>query len=581
LDYIDPVPDGDIKKGGVRDYGKFDEGFCFRVSTKIPTTHFIQSQENLEPKEREYKNEKWVICSDKSEIKDRLMDKIIKLKLKNQHSKNIWLDYEKKDSSNSLRKKPNTSGSNGGKAGEIFETAKNTNDCYMIILHPWTPCTLACGGGKSYLQLMKVESKNGGQDCKTKETILSHDCNMQACPTVSQMTNATKTLKSTDTTPIVQKATVKMMAISSRPQRYDKCHLKETDALMEKKDESTKDFTSYPLIPVRLVMNEKTFTAYLDDSLTNKVVTYLLDQSAMIRKDDKNCFVIQNNVRNDKFCMLDSAKGDFVEEWYYDFNLFKLQCKKERPKSSLVFTEENRLEEEFKNKVENIKLELVQSKSEIIKKQVGENEKKKLVNKIDQVRKISLHAIEKEMRLEDLLEKEEESREENESQTLEQQIQQEKKKEECLLKAIKEKEIENQYNIAKAQAEHAIQQITKNTQTQISKQRGSIARKIIEMRQKQKRKKAQLKNEIMSIRTQIAERLQKINKIGDASKCTKFDKKEEYCNTHFSDNYLKFQDCTKKDSFCYICCENEFGDLHVLQRDQCYSSCDNPTSTSS
>merc|ERR1712222_281136 len=122
-------------------------------------------------------------------------------------------------------------------------------------------------------------------------------------------------------------------------------------------------------------------------------------------------------------------------------------------------------------------------------------------------------------RLEDLLEKEEASREEDETSTFTRQINSEKRKEECLMKAIKEKEIENQYNIAKFQAEHAIQKITKETQTQITKQRENIAKKIIEMRNKQKRKKAQLKSEIMTIRTQIAARLQNINRVGSTATC--------------------------------------------------------------
>lgn len=98
------------------------------------------------------------------------------------------------------------------------------------------------------------------------------------------------------------------------------------------------------------------------------------------------------------------------------------------------------------------------------------------------------------------------------------------------------------------------------------------------MRNKQKRKKAQLKSEIMTIRTQIAARLQTINKAGDEKKCISALKddaqKEKYCSQNFADNYIKFSDCINKDSFCYVCCENEFGDLHIVQRDSCYTSCD-------
>jgi hypothetical protein len=42
---------------------------------------------------------------------------------------------------------------------------------------------------------------------------------------------------------------------------------------------------------------------------------------------------------------------------------------------------------------------MVQEKAAMIKKRVGEGEKRKLVNKVDKVRKISLTAIEKELNL--------------------------------------------------------------------------------------------------------------------------------------------------------------------------------------
>merc|ERR1712151_383403 len=128
------------------------------------------------------------------------------------------------------------------------------------------------------------------------------------------------------------------------------------------------------------------------------------------------------------------------------------QCATKRAKSSIIFSEEKKLEDDFKKKVAGVQASMVEEKAQMIKKRVEQTEKRKLVSKVDQVRKVSLTAIEKEQRLEDLLEKEEETREDDESSQLQQQIQTEKRKEECLMKAIKEKEIENQYNIAKAQA---------------------------------------------------------------------------------------------------------------------------------
>ncbi len=142
---------------------------------------------------------------------------------------------------------------------------------------------------------------------------------------------------------------------------------------------------------------------------------------------------------------------------------------------------------------------------------------------------------------------------------------------------MKEKEIENQMNLAKSHAEEAIRNIQEQTKRDIAKKRLEIKKRIAEMRKKQDRKKAVLKNQIMSIRTTIAQKLNKFNKNGNPDNCVSAPtdvQKENYCNTNFPDNYVKHQDCMSKDSFCYVCCENEFGDYHVVERDKCYAKCD-------
>lgn len=522
---------------------------------------------------------------DTKEQKDKLYNLIIQLKLKRQHDKNIYIEIKKtnrNDKNNFGTAVNNELTGTKLRIGSIYEGGETKDDCKMIILQDWTPCNLACGGGNSYLQLIKIDAKNAGKDCKTKDTILKRSCNTHACPTANQISSIGTELKRLqDVTSLQNNAIpIKSVRISNRPQRYEKCYIKETDALMEKKDDSPVEIniykmSEYPLIPVRLVMNDKTVTAYQDDNLQDKILTYLLEESELTKTDDfRICFIIKNNVNSSKFCMLDASKGNFLEEWFYDFSLFKHQCKREREKSNKFFNEEQKLEKEYKAKVDKIKLELVENQAETVKKTYENEEKHKLEKKINQFRKMSFSALEKELRLEDLLAKEEELREQKESETLEQTIQQEKKKEQTLIRAIKEKQLENQLNVAKSQAEKAIQEIRKNTQAQILKQRQLIAKKIIEMRQKRKRKNAELKNQILSIRSNIVDRLKSINKNGDKSVCLDIKNMENYCTKNFADNLFKMTECKVKESFCYACCENEFGELHVLDRDQCYSSCD-------
>ena len=520
------------------------------------------------------------MCVSEEEQKNKLYNLLIQLKLKRQHEKNIFIDSHKdkiaKSQENHIKTLENILDINKMQVGSIYEAGKNSNDCYMIVLKDWSPCNLICGGGESFLQLLKVNAKQGGVDCYNKETILKRRCNTQPCPSVKQIENINHEIKRLDNINLLKEMEVKSVQISQRPQRFDKCHLKDADALMEKNEGvSKKTNEEHTLIPIRLVMNDKTITAYQDDNLKNKIITFLLEETNIEKTNDvRKCFLVKNNVTTSKFCMIDATKGDFVEEWLNDYKLFKNGCVKNIQNNKSLKTEENKLEKEYNMKIEKIKLELVQNKVEVVKKSFEIEEKKKLEKKINEFRKMSFSALEKELRLEQLLEKEEESREQTESSQLEQQISQEKNKEDSLNKAIKEKELENQFNIAKVQAQKAIEDIKKNTQAQILKQRQIIAKKIIEMRQKRKRKNAELKNQILKIRSNIADKLKNINKEGDKSECLNTKNIETYCIKNFSENFIKLADCKTKESFCYVCCEHEFGELHVLTRDQCYSECD-------
>lgn len=76
--------------------------------------------------------------------------------------------------------------------------------------------------------------------------------------------------------------------------------------------------------------------------------------------------------------------------------------------------------------------------------------------------------------------------------------------------------------------------------------------------------------------------LEKINKaarVGNINNCfTPDDEKEfnaiEYCENNFQTDYQRYNECKNMSSFCYVCCENEFGDLHIMERDRCYNKCD-------
>lgn len=225
---------------------------------------------------------------------------------------------------------------------------------------------------------------------------------------------------------------------------------------------------------------------------------------------------------------------------------------------------------------------MVIEKAKKVRQAATQSEEIKLQKQIQQTQAMTFRALQKELKMEELLEKEEEEKEHQEQQALIKQMNAEKEKNECLMRSIKEKQIEDQYNMSKVNAEKAIERIKEEAKNQIMIKRAQMKQKIETMRKKNERKKAAMKSEIISLRTVMADKVQKIHKMGDIKNCFVPDlsnnehkkKIEEYCSINYADNYGKFSEC-KSENFCYTCCESEFGEINMIQREQCYGKCDN------
>jgi|LauGreDrversion4_2_1035121.scaffolds.fasta_scaffold654798_2 hypothetical protein len=77
----------------------------------------------------------------------------------------------------------------------------------------------------------------------------------------------------------------------------------------------------------------------------------------------------------------------------------------------------------------------------------------------------------------------------------------------------------------------------------------------------------------------MAKSLGKATKVGKIENCfvpseMNLETAYIYCQENFVDDRFRFDECRSPDNFCYVCCENEFGDLHILERDSCYNKCD-------
>jgi hypothetical protein len=576
FDFIKAIPEDDNYKGGVKDMGTFTEGSCFEVSTVKPSTFFKMTAEHVEPENG--KKEKWLICSDEDSKKNELMNIIIKLKLKKQHSLGVFMSLP--TSGNESKANDNSTIDNvvsGASSDKINDPNASPKDGRWIVLNNWTPCTLKCGGGLQYLQLMCIPPKDGGKDC-TGDPIRTKPCNTQPCPSVKTMSSILPSASSSNPTSTIEKAIVKVMPISKRPQRYDKCYLKDGDALMVKNDASTSNFENLPKIPIRIVMNNKSISVFQDESLQSSLVTFVISTTVFTRvKGDNRCFILTGNNAKAQFCQLDASTGNFVDEWDYDFSLFKYQCKEKRETISLAQTEEKKLEKEFEQKVNQLKLDMVSKKANKVKEIVENKEEIKLEKKVEEAQAMTLQAIQKELKMEEMLEREEDAKERELEKSIQVQLEQEKKKNECLQKTIKEKILEDQMNLSKSHAEEAIAKIKEEAKKEIMIKRAEMKKRLEIKRLKNRRKITAMQNDIITVRLETAGRVQKIAKVGDENNCfnptndPKFKEKiEEYCQSNFTDNNAKFMDCINPESFCFVCCESEFGDLHIPEREKCY-----------
>lgn len=91
-------------------------------------------------------------------------------------------------------------------------------------------------------------------------------------------------------------------------------------------------------IPVRVVMNNQTFSVFSNDDYSSNILTFRLKHSSFIlSKRNAECFLIKELIPGSdrpklaKFCPFGLDKTSLVNhEWNYDFNLFKTQCWNEK-----------------------------------------------------------------------------------------------------------------------------------------------------------------------------------------------------------------------------------------------------------
>lgn len=82
---------------------------------------------------------------------------------------------------------------------------------------------------------------------------------------------------------------------------------------------------------------------------------------------------------------------------------------------------------------------------------------------------------------------------------------------------------------------------------------------------------------IMDIRSRIADKILKEERLKDYEKCKSDENKviSDFCLLNFADLPTKYKNCiTSRRNYCFYCCEENIGTIHLLERNDCYENCD-------
>lgn len=552
-------------QNGIQDFGNFSEGFCFKVLTFRP------------------RQETWIVCTESDLEKTNFMKYLKQLKLQQQRN-NGQVVLTPQNQANT----PTISQILSPPVEAKTTTSSNANsvgaDGYWITLQDWTQCSLKCGGGTSTLQRMCVPPKNGGAPCEGP-LIMTKPCNTQPCPNMMSSNGLDIMNSNGNNSTVVMKPVVKVMPFSSRPQRYTKCVIKESD-LMLSKDNNNEAQSNNPLInsktlpkmqiPVRVVMNNQTVSIFAGESYESQVMAFALADTFFKHSNNhQGCFILNESGKTAELCPFGfSTNTKILEEWDYDFNLFKFQC--HTPKEKIAAEFDKSLNDKLQEKINDAKKQLLEERENEIKKGAEKEEANQMQSVIKNTNQVALQAIQKELNLEQMIKDEEAQREAREEQDMLIKIEEEKKKTECFMKAIKERELENQYNIRAKETQDEISSIKEAASQQVIIRRTQLKNQILQMRKKAERRKARLAKELLSVRNVMAETMGKASKKGDASRCLNALKtqndRDTYCQASFADDYASFSNCKEADDFCTLCCDNEFGELNVQNRLNCYKT---------
>lgn len=563
LDMVDPIQSVNISTTGVREIGKFKEGYCMDISSHLLTSfkkEFIPTFGDYQGNTPEH----WLFCFESNEEMKSFgaaLEIVLKAKESLRERPETIIEKKNKEENSSIERY------NGLDANPKL-------DGYLVKINDWTQCTLKCGGGFSFQQWKCIPPKEGGKPC-IGDLIRKKPCNVQPCPSISTQggqgndANIKKEV-------VVEDPIIKAQPINNRLQQNVDCYIRDEDVLHVYQDAEAGRIS----LPSRLIMNSKSISLFSDIEDGKLVFTFDITKTTFVpvAKEDC-CFKLKSQNREFKMCGMNKC-DNFMRSWARSFDLFKAKCYTGSP-----------VDQEFPTKAPEIsqpspgglavQMEIdedtAEAKTEILKKSMEQKATITQTNQVSEIQKQALKAIDREIDIEEMIRKEEmEKAQERVKEKLNEMKYEEKKKEK--MEEVFHKQEEKQTEAVKdIKQKQEIKEIKKEADNEITTRRNELKKKIEKIRKQTERRTKLIQNKINLIRNKMTKSLVEATKQGNAQVCKlswgNTEQMKKYCDDNIVDDFTANELCKLEDNFCFACCDNEFGKANVSGKDSCYNIC--------
>jgi len=279
--------------------------------------------------------------------------------------------------------------------------------------------------------------KEGGLPCEGEE-IETRPCNEDPCPEPGEEDDS-------DDLDVV----FTYERVSNRPQRYETCVIFEADVYLNRTD-LDKECKTAPLIPARAVMNNKTYSIFLGDTMDDIYFSSNLEDLHVkdIDGDTHACYILKD-VSADHSIEVCGKPGEHStaeeekKEWMDEIGFFQNKCISEfhtavedDPLIQMKMMELDQEREGEKEQEENNCKEIEES-----------------VPKLGPIKDYTMGALEAECKYEKLAEQEEILEEQKEDNDMKLKLEEEKEKDECIRREFLKKDAKLKVDVERDEGE--------------------------------------------------------------------------------------------------------------------------------